>query len=212
MDRKTRHIAIEGPIGVGKTSLTKMLAERFNARPVYEEFEENPFLEDFYHNPKKFAFQVQLFFLLARHKQQKELAQPDLFERSTVCDYIFAKDRIFAYLNLGEDELNLYENIYNLLAPWAIKPDLVVYLVADSKVLLKRIKKRSRTYERKITARYLEELVSSYNRFFFAYNESPLLVVNTTDIDFINNKDDFNGLVKEIDNHKKGIKQFISIS
>ena len=212
LDIKTRHIVIEGPIGVGKTSLTKMLAERFGAKPVFEQFEENPFLEDFYRNPRKFAFQAQLFFLLARHKQQKELAQPDLFERSTVIDYLFAKDRIFAYMNLSEDELNLYENIYNLLATSAIKPDLVVFLVASSKVLMKRIKKRNRPYEKKITPQYIDELVSAYNRFFFAYSQSPLLVVNTTDIDFINNTDDFDRLVEEISSHKKGVKQFISIS
>lgn len=208
---QTRHIVIEGPIGVGKTSLTSMLADRLDARAIIENVEENPFLSNFYRDPRKFAFQTQLFFLLGRYQQQKELAQPDLFTRSTICDYLFAKDRIFAYLNLDENELALYEHIYNLLAPVAIKPDLVVYLTASTKVLLKRIRKRKHTYERKITEDYLEELVSAYNRFFFSYEQSPLLVVNTSQIDFIDEKEDFDRLVEEIVNHKKGVKHFIPL-
>ena len=208
---KTRHIVIEGPIGVGKTSLTLMLAERFGARPVLEKVDENPFLADFYRDPRKYAFQVQLFFLLTRYQQHKELAQPDLFERSTVCDYIFAKDRIFAYLNLDENEIMLYERIYSMLEPAAIKPDLVVFLVASPKMLFKRIRLRNRPYERKITAEYLEELVSAYNKFFFSYNQSPLLVVNTSELDFVHSKEDFERLVEEIVSHNRGVKHFIPI-
>lgn len=208
---KTRHIAIEGPIGVGKTSLTKMLAQRLGARAICERVDENPFLSDFYRNPRKFAFQTQLFFLLSRYQQQKDLAQPDLFERSTVSDYLFAKDRIFAHLNLDENELALYENIYSMLETSSIKPDLVVYLTASPKVLIKRIKQRGRPSERKITAEYLEELVSAYNHFFFNYSQSPLLVVNCNEIDFVNSDEDFEQLVLEIISHTRGIKHFIPI-
>ena len=202
---------IEGPIGVGKTTLTKMLAERLGARAIVENPDENPFLGNFYRNPRKFALQTQLFFLLARYQQQKELAQPDLFERSTVCDYLFAKDKIFAYLNLDDNELSLYERIYTLLESAAIRPDLVVYLVASPKILMKRIGHRRRTYERKITSEYLDELVSAYNRFFFSYEQSPLLVVNTSEIDFVQSSEDFEQLVEEIVSHQRGVKHFIPL-
>jgi deoxyadenosine/deoxycytidine kinase len=208
---ETRHIVIDGPIGVGKTSLAQLLAERLNARLVLEQAGENPFLEDFYKNPKRFAFQTQVFFLFSRFQQQKELAQPELFTRSTVCDYLFAKDRIFAYLNLSEDEITLYDKIYELLAASAIRPDLVVYLVANPKILMKRIRRRARTYERRITQEYLEELVSAYNGFFFNYDDSPLLVVNTSQIDFVHSDEDFENLVNEILSHRRGMKHFIPI-
>lgn len=208
---KARHIVIEGPIGVGKTSLTRLLAERLGARAICENTSDNPFLADFYRNPKKFAFQTQLFFLMSRYQQQKDLAQPDLFTKTTICDYIFDKDRIFAYMNLSDDEIMLYEKIYALLCKAAIKPDLVVFLVADPKVLIKRIKRRNHSFEKKITPEYLVELVATYNKFFFSYISSPLLVVNTTEIDFVHSKEDFERLVQEIITHNRGVKQFIPL-
>ena len=137
-----RYIVVEGPIGVGKTSLVELIGENFGSRAVLERVTENPFLPRFYQNPKRFAFQAQMFFLLSRYQQQRELSQQDLFSQSIVCDYLFAKDRIFAYLNLTEDELVLYEWIYKLLDQRVVKPDLVIYLQAPIPVLAKRIRKR----------------------------------------------------------------------
>ncbi|MDP8256985.1 MAG: deoxynucleoside kinase [Candidatus Alcyoniella australis] len=206
-----RHIVIEGPIGVGKTSMTRMLAQRIGARPLFEQASENPFLEDFYRDRRKFAFQTQIFFLLSRWQQQKELAQPDLFSEGVVADYLFAKDRIFAQLNLSERELTLYNRLYDLLITDIPKPDLVVYLAAPTKVLLKRIRQRGTPQERPITSDYLEELNQTYNRFFFNYEESPLLVVNTSEIDFVANTDDFEELLREILSHERGVKHFIPL-
>ena len=206
-----RHIVVEGPIGVGKTSLTKMLAERFGARAIIETAADNPFLGKFYRDRGQYAFQTQLFFLITRYQQQRELLQQDLFARSTVCDYMFAKDKIFAYLNLSGDERRLYEQIYDLLAPETVRPDLVIYLVAEPRVLLERIRHRGLDYEKPITVDYLEELTDAYSRFFFAYDDGPLLVVNTNDIDFVNNADDFDALVGQVTTHRKGTKQFIPL-
>jgi deoxyadenosine/deoxycytidine kinase len=206
-----RHIVVEGPIGVGKTSLVERLAERLGARCIFEQHADNPFLPGFYKDRRRFAFQTQLFFLIARHHQQRELVQQDLFAQSTVCDYMFAKDKIFAYLNLQDDELRLYELIFDLLEPEAVRPDLVIYLVAEPAVLLERIRHRNREYERPITADYLRELIAAYSRFFFAYDDSPLLVVNTSDIDFVHNQDDFEALVEQVQTHRHGTKQFIPL-
>ncbi|MBS1245216.1 MAG: deoxynucleoside kinase, partial [Deltaproteobacteria bacterium] len=180
-----RYIAIEGPIGVGKSSLAKILAQKTASRLVKEEVEGNPFLERFYENPRKFAFQTQLFFLLSRYRQQREVAQGDLFEGGVVCDYILAKDKIFALINLEDDEISLYESIYKLLVSTLPKPDLVVYLQARPEVLLSRVRKRGVAYERNISLDYLRTLSDAYNEYFFHYNETPLLVVNTSEIDFV---------------------------
>ena len=206
-----RHIVLEGPIGVGKTSLVNLLADRFGARAVLEQPAENPFLAKFYTDRRGYAFQTQLFFLIQRFHQQRELLQQDLFSQSTVCDYMFAKDKIFAYLNLDGDELRLYEQIYDLLAAETIRPDLVIYLVAEPRILLERIKTRGNEYEKPITAEYLSDLTAAYSRFFFAYDDSPLLVVNTNDIDFVNNGDDFEALVEQVLTHRKGTKLFIPL-
>ncbi len=208
---KPRHIAVEGPIGVGKTSLVRMLADRLNARSIFERAAENPFLGGFYKDRKRYAFQTQLFFLVSRYRQQRELIQQDLFSRSTVCDYVFAKDKIFAYLNLDDDELRLYDQIYDLLAAELVKPDLVIYLVADPEVLMDRIKKRAHDYEKHLDRDYLRQLTAAYSKFFFAYDDSPLLVVNTSDIDFVHNLDDFEALVQQVTTHKRGTKQFIPL-
>jgi deoxyadenosine/deoxycytidine kinase len=206
-----RYIAIEGPIGVGKSSLVELLARDFNGRTLLEEVDGNPFLPRFYADIKKFALQTQLFFLLSRYQQQKEMFQQELFSTTVVSDYLFAKDRIFAYLNLDENELSLYEQVYRLLDTRIPKPDLVIYLQASTEVLLKRIGRRNKDFERGIKEDYLERLVEAYNRYFFYYSDTPLLVVNTTDIDFVNNSADLANLVKEIRTMKGGSQHYLPI-
>jgi len=201
-----RYIVVEGPIGVGKTSLVKFLAEELHARTVLEKVEENPFLSKFYQEPTKYAFQTQLFFLLTRYHQQQEIVQGDLFTQNLICDYVFAKDKIFAYINLSGDELALYEWIYQLLDQRVAKPDLVIYLQAPVTILMKRIRKRAIWYEKNIDPSYLEEVSRAYNDFFFAYKETPLLVVNTTDIDFVKREKDLKNLIREIHNTEKGTR------
>ena len=208
---KPRYIIIEGPIGVGKTTLAKMLAKEFDARIIVERPEQNPFLESFYREPTKFAFKVQLFFLLSRFQQQQELAQQNLFEQNTVSDYLFAKDRIFAYLNLDGEELALYERVYSVLGGRIVQPDIVVYLQANVEVLMERIGRRGKGYEKDISDEYLKRLVDAYNEFFFYYSDGPLLVVNTSEIDFANRPADFADLVKEIQATKKGTWHYIPL-
>ncbi|HLN90863.1 MAG TPA: deoxynucleoside kinase [Patescibacteria group bacterium] len=206
-----RYIAIEGPIGVGKSSLAKILAQKYASRLVKEEVAGNPFLERFYENPRKFAFQTQLFFLLSRYRQQRELAQGDLFEGGLVCDYILAKDKIFALINLEDDEISLYESIYRLLVSTLPKPDLVVYLQARPEVLLSRVRKRGIAYERNISLDYLRTLSDAYNEYFFHYNETPLLVVNTSEIDFVESPRDLEHLVREVKSVKRGTQHYIPL-
>ena len=203
-----RYIVVEGPIGVGKSSLTNILAERFHARRVMEVVEENPFLSSFYADKAKFAFQTQMFFLLSRFKQQQELFQQDLFSTVTVSDYLFAKDRIFAHLTLDPNELALYERVFEALGPRVTKPDLVIYLQARNDVLMARIRKRGREFERKFDPTYLEELCRRYNEFFFHYTDTPLLVVNTSDIDFVNNAEDLENLINVVRQTKKGTHHY----
>jgi deoxyguanosine kinase len=211
-DPKTpRYIAIEGPIGVGKSSLAKILAQKYASRLVKEEVAGNPFLERFYENPRKFAFQTQLFFLLSRYRQQRELAQGDLFEAGLVCDYILAKDKIFALINLEDDEISLYESIYKLLVSTLPKPDLVIYLQARPEVLLSRVRKRGIAYERNISLDYLRTLSDAYNEYFFHYNETPLLVVNTSEIDFVESPRDLEHLVREVKSVKRGTQHYIPL-
>jgi len=204
-----RYIVIEGPIGVGKTSLAMLLAKEFNARCILEKPEENPFLPHFYRDRKKYAFQTQIFFLLNRFQQQKEISQLDLFNQITFCDYLFTKDRIFASLNLDNHELALYEQIFQLLNGQIPSPDLVIFLQARPEVLLHRIKSRNVTYEKEIDLEYLKTLTEGYNYYFFHYDQTPLLVVNTSEIDFVNRKEDFDQLVREIKQMKKGTWYFI---
>ncbi len=204
-----RYIVIEGPIGVGKTSLTRLLAKEFNARCILEKSEENPFLSQFYQDRKKYAFQTQIFFLLNRFQQQKEIAQLDLFNQITLCDYHFAKDRIFASLNLDDHELALYEQIFHLLTGQIPSPDLVIFLQAKPEVLLHRIKSRNISYEKEIDFEYLKTLTEAYNYYFFHYDQTPLLVVNTSEINFVNREEDFAQLVREIKQMKKGTWYFI---
>ena len=206
-----RYIAIEGPIGVGKSTLAKLLSQEFDARLVREEVANNPFLERFYENPKKYAFQTQLFFLLSRYRQQRELAQGDLFQERVVSDYIMAKDKIFALINLEDDEVMLYESIYRLLAHALAKPDLVIYLQARPEVLLARVRKRGIAYERNVSMDYLKTLSDAYNEYFFHYNETPLLIVNTSEIDFVESSRDLEHLIREVKSVKRGMQHYIPL-
>jgi deoxyguanosine kinase len=208
---KTKYIVVEGPIGVGKTSLARILANEFQARTVFEQVEENPFLPKFYEARETYAFQNQTFFLLNRYHQQMELAQQDLFKQNVLADYLFAKDKIFATVTLSAEELNLYQQIYALLDARVPKPDLVVYLQARPEVLYKRIKKRDKKYERRVTFEYLKEVAQAYNQFFFYYDETPLLVVNTSEIDFISSSKDLADLIKEINNMGSGTQHYIPL-
>lgn len=208
---RPRYIAVEGPIGVGKTTLAQVLAERLGARLVLEEAEANPFLPAFYADRKKHAFQAQVFFLLSRFQQQQVLFQQDLFSSSTVADYLFAKDRIFATLTLEPAELALYRQIHELLGPRVVRPDLVIYLQARTDVLLSRIKKRGRDFERGLDPAYVEALAKAYNDFFFHYEDTPLLVVNTSDIDVESEPEDLEALLTVIRKHRKGTQHYVPL-
>ena len=205
-----RYIAVEGPIGVGKTSFVEMLSTHLNANKIFEDFN-NPFLKDFYKDTPGSAFQTQLFFLLSRYQQQQKLQQADLFEQTIICDYIFQKDKIFAYLNLNDSELLIYEKLYLLLENNVPKPDLVIYLQATQDVLMQRIKKRNVDYEKSISREYLKELTQAYNYFFFHYKMSSLLVINTSEIDFVENPADMEDLIKMIQTMGKGTKYYVPL-
>jgi len=206
--KQVNFIAIEGVIGAGKTSLARKIKERLNAELVLEQFEANPFLEKFYAERKRYAFQTQMFFLINRYKQQQELNQENLFTEFHVSDYVFEKDRIFAYLNLNGEELKLYESIFPLLSRNLRKPDLVIYLQSGVDRLMYNIKKRSRKIERNLTRSYIEELSEAYNHFFFRYTTTPLLIVNSTEIDFVRSEADFEELYKQIFRDDRGMTEY----
>ena len=205
-----RHIAVEGPIGVGKTSLVQLLADRFEGVMVLEDIS-NPFLPSFYEGRAGAAFQVQIYFLLSRFQQQREIAQMNLFQRLVLADYSFPKDRIFAYLNLDDTDLRVYEKLYPVLEQEVAKPDLVIYMQASVEVLLERIKKRARDFERTIEPNYLERLSEAYSYYFFHYRDTPLLVVNTDDIDFVNNPSDFDAFVEQIMRSHRGTQVYVPV-
>jgi deoxyguanosine kinase len=205
-----RHIAIEGPIGVGKTSLVERLASRFEGVKLLEDVQ-NPFLDPFYKGRGGAAFQVQLFFLLSRHQQHQEIAQRELFTRLVVADYTMSKDRIFARLNLNDEEFRLYDRLYQLLTPHLPKPDLVVYLEGSIETCMKRIKLRGREFERNMDPDYLRRLKDAYNAYFYRYSETPLLVVNTDEIDFVRNSEDFENLVGQISRLRKGTQVYVPL-
>jgi len=207
--RRPRYIAVEGPIGAGKSSLAEILAAALGARLVCENSGENPFLGSFYKDPKRFALSTQLFFLLQRYGQQSEFLQAGLFEQGgVVSDYFFAKDRLFATLNLSPEELALYDRVYQALRPRVAAPDLVVYLQARTEVLLTRIDKRGRPEEKAMRPDYLREVARAYAEFFFNYGDGPLLIVDASEIDFVNDADDRAALLDVIGKTHAGINHW----
>lgn len=204
---KFRSIAVEGPIGVGKTSFVELLAKKFDAHRVLENLD-NPFLQGFYEDQQGAAFQVQLFFLLSRYRQLQELEQRDLFQQVTILDYIFPKDKIFAYLNLDDSELLIYDKLYAMLEEQVTKPDLVIFLQAETRTLVERISRRNREYESQISDAYINEVNKAYNYFFFHYTQTPLLVIDTTSIDFVHHEEHLVELVEQIRKMDRGVQYY----
>jgi len=199
------YVCVEGVIGVGKTSLCEMLGQMCVARLILEEAADNPFLQNFYTDRRSYAFQAQLWFLLSRHRQLSEtVAQQDMFRRVTISDYMFAKNGIFAEMNLSSDELALYNRVSGTLDADLPKPDLVVYLQASTDTLLRRVERRARPFERQMDAQYIDDLNKAYNNFFFHYSGSPLLIINTNEIDFVEENKDFLEVAEQIVNAKPG--------
>jgi deoxyguanosine kinase len=204
-----RHIVIEGPIGVGKTSLAKKLSERFQIEQVLEDPDSNPFLNRFYSQGARYALPTQLFFLFQRVNQLRDLAQRDLFSQSVISDFLLEKDPLFARLTLDDDELALYQQIFENLKPQAPTPDLVIYLQAQPDTLVDRVQKRGIAMENSITEQYLRALADSYSRFFYHYDTAPLLIVNTEFLNPAENEDDFLLLLQQLDK-MKGRRAFFS--
>lgn len=204
MDSSQRYIAIEGPIGVGKTALAKRLAENMGADLVLEEVEENPFLERFYRDGRSAALPAQMFFLFARARQIEEMRQSDLFSNVRISDYLFTRDRLFAELNLDPEELKLYDQIADNLAVDAPVPDLVIYLQASTDAILNRLARRNASFDRYVDRGYLEKLIDAYARFFHTYDDGPLLIVNASQIDPVNNESDYQQLFQQIERTSGG--------
>ena len=197
-DKKIKYIAIEGVIGAGKTSLAKKLSERLNAKLILENFDDNPFLENFYKDPVRYAFHTQMYFLMSRYKQLQEIKQIDLFHEYYISDYIFEKDKIFAYLNLQDDELKLYEKIVSLIERSIVVPDIIIYLQSTVERLMQNIKHRNREVEKEINEDYIRDLNEGYNYFFIRYKATKVMIVNSADIDFVNSEKDFEDLISAI--------------
>lgn len=207
---KYRYIVIEGPIGAGKTSLARQLAERFGAALLLEDPNANPFLPGFYRDLRRYALPTQLFFLFQRIEQLDGLTQSDLFRRSTVADFLLEKDRLFARLTLNDDELRLYDEIYRHLQPRALTPDLVIYLQASTATLAERVRRRGYQYEKGISEDYLAQLTESYSRFFHQYEAAPLLIVNSDNLNLVDQPEDFDLLVRQIED-MRGQREFFSL-
>lgn len=206
--RNLYYVAIEGTIGVGKTSLANLLSEKLTAKLVLETFEDNPFLSDFYEDPERHAFQTQLWFLLQRYQQQQDLRQVDMFQNLVITDYMFVKDRLFASLNLNEKEMSLYDTVANMMERNVIHPDLVIFLQADTGTLMKNISKRGREIEKNISEDYIDALNQVYNEYFFRYQDTPLVIINTNNIDFVNNHKDLEEVINYIRQPVTGTKFF----
>ena len=210
--RNLYYVAIEGTIGVGKTSLANLLCEKLGAKLVLESFEDNPFLSDFYDDPERHAFQTQLWFLLQRYQQQHELRQIDMYQNLVITDYMFVKDRLFASLNLSEKEMSLYDTVANMMEKNVIHPDLVIFLQADTETLMKNISTRGREFEKNLSEDYLDALNQVYNEYFFRYQDTPLVIINTNNIDFVNNNEDLEEMINYIRKPVAGTKFFNPIS
>jgi deoxyguanosine kinase len=211
MVAEKRYIAVEGPIGVGKTTLARMLATALDGDLLLERTEDNPFLEKFYQDRRRYALQTQLFFLVNRYQLQKDLNQLGLFQRIIISDHLFDRDRIFAHINLDKDELRLYDSIYSLLEARITRPDLVILLQTRPEILKERIRTRGKREERDISLEYLEEVTEAYKDYFFYYSDSPLLVVDATEIDFVRHKEDFEDLLREIKETKQGTTYYMPL-
>tara|TARA_S200000501_G_scaffold208868_1_gene196155 strand:- start:745 stop:1401 length:657 start_codon:yes stop_codon:yes gene_type:complete len=207
-DLTSKYIVIEGPIGVGKTSLSNKLALEWDAELILENVDDNPFLSKFYKNPREVSLQTQLYFLLTRTRQVQSFKQQDIFSQTRVSDFMLQKDRLFAQVTLNNEEYDLYDQLYSYMAVDIPKPDLLIYLQAPANVLMKRIKKRGRNFEKYINTEYLERLNSMYLKFFSNYDGSPLLIVNAEDIDFVNNAIDYKNLLDKIYSIDKGRHYF----
>jgi deoxyguanosine kinase len=206
-----RYIAVEGPIGVGKTTLAKLLTDHYNGRIVMERHEENPFLKDFYKDRDRYAFQTQMFFLLSRFKQQQEFFSGELLATHVLSDYFFGKDRIFAALTLNNDEMALYDRVASLMEKDIPLPDLIIYLTATPETLMQRVKTRGRTYEKYIDIDYLADLSEAYSRYFFHFNLTSLLVINTDNVNFATEPDQFEYLINKIDDMKPGTHYLVPL-
>lgn len=202
------YIAIEGVIGVGKTTLTTLLARDYNAKSILEDVDGNPFLPNFYDDPERYAFPTQIFFLLSRYNELRNLANRELFTKRIVTDYIFDKDKIFAYINLNQKEITLYDKIYNLLQKDIIAPNFIVYLQANLDTIMERIQKRGRNYEKGINEEYIKLLIQSYNEYFFHIRKCPVLIINANEVDFLKYPAHFKLLKEEIKKIKSGINYF----
>ena len=204
------YLAVDGPIGVGKTTLVEKLTRRFEGVKVLEDVN-NPFLPDFYRDRPGAAFQTELYFLLSRFKQQQDIAQRNLFDRLVISDYTFPKNRIFAYLNLSDDELLLFDKLFTLLEPQLPVPDLVLYLVADLETCMRRIGKRDRQFEKDMSEEYMSELIDAYHHYYHYYNRSPLLVIDTRHLNFVDRSEDFEELVRQISKPVKGTQYYVPL-
>lgn len=207
---KYRYIVVEGPIGVGKTTLAQRLADYADANSLLEKPQDNPFLARFYQDAERYALPTQLFFLFQRINEVRDLAQMDMFQSRTVADYLFEKDELFARLTLSDDEYKLYQSIYQSFAPQAPTPDLVIYLQAPTEVLIERVHKRGSRYERSVQDDYLSKLANSYGEFFHHYQAAPVLVVNSERLNFVDNANDFNLLLERI-GKMRGRREFFNV-
>ena len=210
LPEKYRYIVVEGPIGAGKTSLARLLAEKSGSVALLEEPDANPFLPGFYQDSARYALPTQLFFLFQRVNQVRDLSQADMFEHTTVADFILDKDPLFARLTLNDDELRLYQQIYAQLKPPAATPDLVIYLQASTETLIERVKRRGVSYERMISEEYLLRLAESYARFFYQYDAAPVLIINSENLNFVDSAGDFDLLLQRI-TAMRGTREFFSL-